>query len=111
MPVFTDKGFLLVDYPLNEAINHLFPTYKLIFPTFLKLSDLSEKIEEAAGGAGSKLGTGGMLTKVHASRLAAEAGINAVIANGNDPEIIYDILNGEDVGTLFIASEYDKKEN
>ncbi len=75
------------------------------------ISDLSEKIEEAAGGAGSKLGTGGMLTKVHASRLAAEAGINAVIANGNDPEIIYDILNGEDVGTLFIASHEDKKEN
>lgn len=68
------------------------------------ISDLSEKIEEAAGGAGSKLGTGGMLTKVHASRLAAEHGTNAVIANGNDPEIIYSILDGEDVGTLFIAT-------
>ena len=40
LPVFTDKGFLLVDFPQNEAINHLFPTYKLIFPTFLKVSDL-----------------------------------------------------------------------
>lgn len=68
------------------------------------ISDLSEKIEEAAGGAGSKLGTGGMLTKVHASRLSAEHGVNAVIANGNNPEIIYDILDGKDVGTLFIAS-------
>ncbi|MBR6708271.1 MAG: hypothetical protein IKL84_01175, partial [Clostridia bacterium] len=40
----------------------------------------SEKIEEAAGGSGSKLGTGGMLTKVHASRIAAEHGTNSVIA-------------------------------
>lgn len=64
--------------------------------------DLSEKIEEAAGGAGSKLGTGGMLTKVHASRLAAESGISAVIANGSNPNILYSILEGEDVGTLFV---------
>lgn len=63
--------------------------------------DLSEKIEQAAGGAGS-MGTGGMLTKVHASRLAADCGINAVIANGGDPAVIYSILDGEDVGTLFV---------
>lgn len=63
--------------------------------------DLSEKIEEAAGGAGT-LGTGGMLTKVHACRLAAEGGINAIIANGDNPEIIYSILAGEEVGTLFV---------
>lgn len=68
------------------------------------ISDLSEQIEAAAGGAGSKLGTGGMLTKVHASRIAAENGTNAVIANGSDPEIIYDILDGVEVGTLFIAN-------
>ena len=65
--------------------------------------DLSEEIEKAAGGAGSKLGTGGMLTKVHACRLAAEKGINAVIVNGQDPRIVYDILDGKDVGTLFVA--------
>ena len=74
------------------------------------ISDLSEKIEEAAGGAGSKLGTGGMLTKVHASRIAAEHGTNSVIANGNNPEIIYDILNGVDIGTLFIASKDSLRE-
>lgn len=66
------------------------------------ITDLSEKIEQAAGGAGTKLGTGGMLTKVHASRLAAEKGISAVIANGERPEIIYDILNGEEIGTVFV---------
>lgn len=73
------------------------------------IEDLSEKIEEAAGGAGSKLGTGGMLTKVHASRLAASMGTDAVIANGDHPEIIYDILDGKDVGTLFVAQGKDEK--
>ena len=67
--------------------------------------DLSEEIERAAGGAGSKLGTGGMLTKVHASRLAAASGIHAVIANGEDPDIIHSIIDGEDVGTLFVPHE------
>ncbi len=67
------------------------------------ITDLSEAIETAAGGAGSRLGTGGMLTKVHASRLAAAAGIHAVIANGSDPEILYRILDGEDVGTMFVG--------
>ncbi len=69
------------------------------------ITDLSEKIEEAAGGAGSKLGTGGMLTKVHACRLAAEEGVSAVIVNGSTPEIIYDVLNGDEVGTLFIQGK------
>ena len=67
------------------------------------ITDLSEAIENAAGGAGSRLGTGGMHTKVHASRLAAAAGIHAVIANGSDPEILYRILDGEDVGTMFVG--------
>ena len=70
-----------------------------------KVHDLSERIEAEAGGAGSKLGTGGMLTKVHACRLAAELGINSVVANGNDPEIVYDILSGEDCGTMFVAKK------
>jgi len=72
-------------------------------------ADLLFIAEEAAGGAGSKLGTGGMLTKVHASRLAASMGTDAVIANGDHPEIIYDILDGKDVGTLFVAQGKDEK--
>lgn len=67
------------------------------------ITELSEKIEAAAGATGSALGTGGMLTKVHACRIAAENGINAIIANGNDPKVIYNILNGDEVGTLFVS--------
>lgn len=73
------------------------------------ITDLSEEIERAAGGSGSKLGTGGMLTKVHASRLAAASGIYAVIANGEDPDVIHEILDGADIGTLFVPQENGDK--
>ncbi len=66
------------------------------------ITDLSEEIEKNAGGSGTSLGTGGMLTKVHASRLAAASGIFAVIANGEKPEVIYDILDEKEVGTVFV---------
>lgn len=69
------------------------------------ITDLSERIEEAAGGSDSGLGTGGMLTKVHASRLAAEKGVAAVICNGSDPSIVYDILEGKNVGTMFVPED------
>jgi len=69
------------------------------------VTDLSEAIEAAAGGAGSVLGTGGMLTKVHAARLAAGEGIYAVIAKGDEPEVLYDIIEGKDVGTLFVPAD------
>lgn len=69
------------------------------------ITDLSEKIEKNAGGSGTGLGTGGMLTKVHASRLAAAAGIWAVIANGEKPEIVYDILDGKEIGTVFVPEK------
>jgi len=58
-------------------------------------------IEELAGGAGSKFGTGGMLTKLSAARIACGAGIDMVVTNGAFPENIYNITEGRIVGTLF----------
>ena len=60
-----------------------------------------------AGGAGSSLGTGGMATKLRAAQIALDAGIDMVISNGTNPEILYDIVDGKEVGTRFIAG--DKK--
>ena len=56
-----------------------------------------------AGGAGSSLGTGGMLTKLRAARIATEAGCDMIIANGAYPELLYKIADGEPVGTKFYA--------
>jgi len=61
------------------------------------------EIEKIAGGAGTKRGTGGMATKISAARIATAAGVNMVIANGSDPEVILKITSGENVGSLFLA--------
>jgi len=54
-------------------------------------------------GKTSKLGTGGMLSKTAAAGLAARNGIHAVIANAGNENALYDILDGKEIGTWFIA--------
>ena len=68
-----------------------------------RVEEITPDIEAMTGGAGSKLGTGGMHTKLHAARLAMEAGIPMVIANGQEPSILYDIVAGKPVGTRFVS--------
>jgi len=64
---------------------------------------LTPQIMALGGGNGSSLGTGGMVTKLRAAHIVTEAGIDMVIANGEKPEVIYDILGGAAVGTRFIG--------
>ena len=61
---------------------------------------LTDELLAGASGAGSSRGTGGMQTKLTAAQMAARYGIPTVIASGEDPRILYDILEGENVGTL-----------
>ena len=56
-----------------------------------------------AGGAGTKRGTGGMITKLSAGRIATTAGTDMYIVNGSQPEILYRLAEGERVGTHFKA--------
>lgn len=67
------------------------------------VEQIDEIIEKSAGGAGSNRGTGGMVTKLMAAKIAAQSGTHMVVANGRDPHIIRDIINGKEVGTLFVA--------
>ena len=67
-----------------------------------RVEKITPEIEKLAGGA-SKSGTGGFLTKIKAAKIATEAGIPVVVANGAKPTKIYKILEGESVGTRFIA--------
>ena len=75
------------------------PDAKLI----LEVRALSPDILALAGGSGSALGTGGMATKLRAAVIATEAGIDMIIANGTDPEILYGITDGVPFGTRFFA--------
>ena len=62
---------------------------------------ITPEIEALAGGNGSSLGTGGMVTKLRAARIAMDAGIDMVIANGANPDLLYDIIENVPVGTRF----------
>ena len=62
--------------------------------------DLTEMGKEAPG---SNVGTGGMSAKIVAARMATDAGIDMVITNGDVVENIYRVLDGEKIGTLFLA--------
>ena len=68
-----------------------------------RVEKITPEIFAVAGGKGSALGTGGMSTKIKAAELAKKNGIDMVIANGINPEILYDIVDGKEAGTRFIA--------
>jgi len=61
------------------------------------------EIEAAAGGAGSARGTGGMVAKLQSARTVTEAGIPMIICSGDDPAMLYAILDGTFIGTYFEA--------
>ena len=66
---------------------------------------ITPEIEKAAGGAGTDLGTGGMSTKINAAKIASEAGIDMVIMNGKNPELLYDLFEDKEIGTIFSAKK------
>ena len=77
----------------------------VLIPT---VTELTHEIRALGEGAGSALGTGGMATKLRAAGLCMNRGCDMVIASGEDPEILYDILDGKQVGTRFLAKKEQK---
>ncbi len=61
------------------------------------------KLEEMAGGAGSSIGKGGMITKILAAKRAAGSGASTVIAWGREPDALLRLAKGEPIGTLLVA--------
>jgi glutamate 5-kinase len=62
------------------------------------------ELEEMAGGAGSSIGRGGMITKILAAKRAASSGANTVIAWGREPDVLLRLARGESIGTALMAS-------
>lgn len=77
---------------------HKNPDAKLIS----KVEEITDEIMALGGDKGSALGTGGMKTKLNAARMCTENGCDMVIANGTNPQLLYDIIDGKEVGTHFI---------
>ena len=67
-----------------------------------RVDDIS-RVEQNAGGAVSATGTGGMITKIEAAKIANAAGISMLILNGSNINALYDVIEGKKVGTLFKA--------
>ena len=62
------------------------------------------ELERMAGGAGSSLGRGGMITKILAAKRAAGSGASTVIAWGREPDVLVRLAHGEGIGTVLIAA-------
>ena len=66
-----------------------------------RIEKIDDSVYDLAGGAGSRRGTGGMKTKLQAADLATSQGIDTIVTNGKDPTVLYRIVEGKPVGTLF----------
>lgn len=86
---------------LYDSDPHKDPNAKLI----PEVHEITEDILSLGGGAGSKRGTGGMLTKLKAAQIATDSGCDMIIANGAYPELLYNIIDGIPAGTKFFAKK------
>lgn len=93
--ILSDIDGLYTANPQNDPNAKLVP----------EVTDITPEIEASAGDAGSKVGTGGMFTKIQAAKMATSSGINMVIASGEEKDAISRILEGEEIGTLFVSRE------
>lgn len=82
---------------LYTADPHKYPDAKLI----KEVNCVDEKITALAGGKGTALGTGGMVTKLNAAKICMKCGCDMIITNGATPKSLYDIADGKQVGTKF----------
>ena len=84
---------------LYTADPHTHPEATLIH----RVESVTPEIEQLGGGSNSGLGTGGMSAKLTAAKIATGAGVDMVIANGANANVLYDIVDGKDVGTRFVG--------
>lgn len=66
-----------------------------------EVPEIDSEIERIAGGAGTKLGTGGMFTKIQAAKFATANGVTMLIVNGSMNGNLRRVISGESVGTIF----------
>ena len=96
--VGADKLVLLSDIDgLYTADPHTHPDAKLIH----RVHKVDQQIMALAGVSSTNLGTGGMVTKLQAAKICLACGCDMIIANGNNPANLYDIIDGKPVGTTF----------
>jgi glutamate 5-kinase len=100
--ILTDIDGLYTTDPNRDPSAELIPLVEKI----------DEKIETLVSGSTSGLGTGGMVTKIEAARLATESGVAVIIANGSKKDVLVRVAGGETIGTRFppVKSKLDSRE-
>lgn len=93
--LLTDQAGLFTDDPRQNVDAQLIP----------EVRDIDAALKKLAGGATGTLGVGGMKTKLEAADIARRAGADVVIAAGSAPDIMGRIIDGEEAGTRFRATE------
>jgi glutamate 5-kinase len=79
------------------------PRYNLDAQLLRRVDKIDAEIERLASDTAHKQGTGGMVTKIEAARLATSSGVSVIIADGHEPDVLMRIVEGENIGTLFPA--------
>ena len=101
--IHADTLVLLSDIDgLYTADPHSNPNARLI-PV---VNHLNDEILALAGGSSTSQGTGGMVTKLKAAEICLGCGCDMIITNGNNPQVLYRIIDGESVGTTFTEKAY-----
>lgn len=91
--LLTDQQGIYSSDPRNDPNAHLIP--------LVNSPEIPPELWAAAGGSGSHLGTGGMITKLEAADLARRSGTTVVVANGETPDILLKVVGQQAVGTKF----------
>lgn len=89
--LLTDQPGLFTADPRRNADARLIP----------QVDHIDEATWALAGGAGTSVGTGGMVTKIQAAQLASRSGVTTIIAGGREPDVLARIVRGETIGTRF----------
>jgi glutamate 5-kinase len=70
-----------------------------------EIKEITREVEDAAGHPSTQLGTGGMITKLQAGKVAADAGVYMAIINSRKEGLLPQLIEGKQVGTLFLPKE------
>ena len=92
--ILTDTGGLYTADPHRHPDARLIP----------QVDHIDADIEKLASDTAGSTGTGGMVTKIEAARLATASGVTVIIANGREPDVIPRVAAGETIGTRFLPT-------
>lgn len=94
--LLSDIDGLYTDDPRNNPEAEFIPVVENLSEEYMNMGKAS---------TGSNVGTGGMNTKMNAAKIATSSGVDMIIANSKDIRIIHRIMDGRDIGTMFLANE------